>query len=71
MGTGLVKVQRRQELLRTGYPLLVRGLANLCVMVADTPNGMTVRFVTLEQGSYGVDADRPDRAVVQRTIVSA
>ena len=27
----------RQELLRTGYPLLVRGLANFCVMVADTP----------------------------------
>jgi ribulose-5-phosphate 4-epimerase/fuculose-1-phosphate aldolase len=58
----------RQELLRTGYPLLVRGLANLCVMVADTPRGLTVRFVTLEQGSYGVDADRPDAVVVQRAF---
>jgi ribulose-5-phosphate 4-epimerase/fuculose-1-phosphate aldolase len=55
-------------LLRTGYPLLVRGLANLCVMVADTPSGLTVRFVTLEQGSYGVDADRPDAVVVQRAF---
>jgi ribulose-5-phosphate 4-epimerase/fuculose-1-phosphate aldolase len=58
----------RQELLRTGYPLLVRGLANLCVLVADTPRGLTVRFVTLEQGSYGVDADRPDAVVVQRAF---
>jgi ribulose-5-phosphate 4-epimerase/fuculose-1-phosphate aldolase len=58
----------RQKLLRTGYPLLVRGLANLCVMVADTPSGLTVRFVTLEQGSYGVDADRPDAVVVQRAF---
>jgi ribulose-5-phosphate 4-epimerase/fuculose-1-phosphate aldolase len=58
----------RQKLLRTGYPLLVRGLANLCVMVADTPRGLAVRFVTLEQGSYGVDADRPDAVVVQRAF---
>jgi ribulose-5-phosphate 4-epimerase/fuculose-1-phosphate aldolase len=58
----------RQKLLRTGYPLLVRGLANLCVLVADTPRGLTVRFVTLEQGSYGVDADRPDAVVVQRAF---
>ena len=42
------------DLLRTGYPLLVRGLANLCVMVSDTPDGLAVRFVTLEQGSNGV-----------------
>ncbi len=44
----------REELLRTGYPLLVRALANLCVMVADTNDGLLVRFVTLEQGTYGV-----------------
>src|SRR5262245_32166580 len=44
----------RTELLRTGYPLLVRALANLCMMVVDTKDGLLVRFVTLEQGSYGV-----------------
>ncbi len=44
----------RIELLRVGYPLLVRALANLCVMVSDTADGLVVRFVTLEQGVYGV-----------------
>ena len=44
----------RDELLTTGYPLLVRALANLCVMVSETPTGMCVRFVTLEQGTYHV-----------------
>jgi hypothetical protein len=44
----------RVELLRVGYPLLVRALANLCVMVSDGADGLVVRFVTLEQGVYGV-----------------
>jgi hypothetical protein len=44
----------RVELLRIGYPLLVRALANLCVMVSDSADGLVVRFVTLEQGVYGV-----------------
>ncbi|MDQ1455917.1 MAG: hypothetical protein QOH28_1537, partial [Actinomycetota bacterium] len=44
----------RVELLRIGYPLLVRALANLCVMVSDSAEGLVVRFVTLEQGVYGV-----------------
>ncbi len=42
------------ELRRTGYPFLVRCLANLSVLVSDTPDGLAVRFVTLEQGTYGV-----------------
>jgi ribulose-5-phosphate 4-epimerase/fuculose-1-phosphate aldolase len=50
----------RVELLRVGYPLLVRGLANLCVMVSDGPDGLLVRFVTLEQGVYGVGPGLPD-----------
>src|SRR5262249_23572221 len=29
-----------EEQLRTGYPLLVRGLANLCIMLAETPGGL-------------------------------
>jgi ribulose-5-phosphate 4-epimerase/fuculose-1-phosphate aldolase len=41
-------------LRRTGYPFLVRCLANLSVLVTDTPDGLAVRFVTLEQGTYGV-----------------
>ena len=42
------------DLLRTGYPLLVRALANVAIVVSDTPTGLAVRFVTLEQGTYGV-----------------
>jgi len=54
-------------LLRVGYPLLVRALANMCVLVSDTPDGLAVRFVTLEQGTYGVgpgfgDADLCEQA---------
>ena len=43
------------DLLRTGYPLLVRGLANLAVLVSDGPDGPVASFVTLEQGTYRVD----------------
>jgi hypothetical protein len=50
----------RVELLRVGYPILVRALANLCVMVTDTTDGLVVRFVTLEQGVYGVGAGLAD-----------
>jgi ribulose-5-phosphate 4-epimerase/fuculose-1-phosphate aldolase len=42
------------DLLRTGYPVLVRALANLCVLVSDTDDGLVVQFVTLEQGRYSV-----------------
>ncbi|MCU1430251.1 MAG: class aldolase/adducin family protein [Actinomycetia bacterium] len=40
--------------LRTGYPILVRALANLCVLVSSTSDGLAVQFVTLEQGRYTV-----------------
>ncbi len=43
------------DMLRTGYPLLVRGLANLCVMVSPDAGGSLAQFVTLEQGTYSVD----------------
>jgi ribulose-5-phosphate 4-epimerase/fuculose-1-phosphate aldolase len=52
------------ELLRTGYPLLVRCLANLCVLVSNTDDGLAVRFVTLEQGTYGVGPGLDDNALV-------
>lgn len=44
------------DLLRTGYPVLVRALANLAVLVSPTEAGPEARFVTLEQGTYGVAA---------------
>jgi len=50
------------DLLRTGYPLLVRGLSNLAVMLSETPTGPRCSFVTLEQGTYTVDHADDDRA---------
>jgi ribulose-5-phosphate 4-epimerase/fuculose-1-phosphate aldolase len=56
------------DILRAGYPLLVRGLANLCVMVSDTPDGLAVRFVTLEQGTYGVGPGLSDAELLERVF---
>ena len=55
-------------LLRVGYPLLVQALANLCVLVTDTPTGLGVRFVTLEQGTYGVGPGLDDAEVCARAF---
>lgn len=58
------------DLLRTGYPLLVRGLANLAVLLSPGPNGPVASFVTLEQGTYTVehhgDDDKFFAAVIER-----
>jgi ribulose-5-phosphate 4-epimerase/fuculose-1-phosphate aldolase len=51
-------------LRRTGYPFLVRCLANLSVLVSDTEQGLAVRFVTLEQGTYGVGPGLSDDELV-------
>jgi ribulose-5-phosphate 4-epimerase/fuculose-1-phosphate aldolase len=51
---------RPTDVLRTGYPLLVRGLANLAVIVSDGPEGPAAHFVTLEQGTYAVEHDGDD-----------
>ncbi len=48
------------DMLRTGYPLLVRGLANLCVMVSPSGSGSIAQFVTLEQGTYAIDTGTDD-----------
>jgi ribulose-5-phosphate 4-epimerase/fuculose-1-phosphate aldolase len=51
------------DMLRTGYPLLVRGLANLCVMVSpDGERGGVAQFVTLEQGTYTLGTNGNDDA---------
>lgn len=43
-----------EDVLRAGYPLLVRSLANLCVYLVRHPEGIHTFFVTLEQGYYAV-----------------
>ncbi len=48
------------DMLRTGYPLLVRGLANLTIMVSPTAAGSIAQFVTLEQGTYAIDTGTDD-----------
>jgi ribulose-5-phosphate 4-epimerase/fuculose-1-phosphate aldolase len=58
------------DVLRTGYPLLVRGLANLCVMVSPTADGSIAQFVTLEQGMYSLDTDGGDDEFFFKTVFS-
>ena len=53
--------ERPDHLLRAGYPLLVRALANLAVVVSDDPTGRRAEFVTLEQGTYTVQHAGSDR----------
>jgi ribulose-5-phosphate 4-epimerase/fuculose-1-phosphate aldolase len=64
------------DMLRTGYPLLVRGLANLCVMLSpdarqhdrdrrrdgglDGLAAAVAQFVTLEQGTYTIGTNGSD-----------
>jgi ribulose-5-phosphate 4-epimerase/fuculose-1-phosphate aldolase len=52
---------RPADVLRTGYPLLVRSLANLSVMVSGAGNERRADFVTLEQGTYGLQHAGSDR----------
>jgi hypothetical protein len=54
--------QPPEDLLRTGYPVLVRGLANLAVLVSDTGSERAAHFVTLEQGTYTVRRSGSDDA---------
>jgi ribulose-5-phosphate 4-epimerase/fuculose-1-phosphate aldolase len=42
------------DVLRAGYPVLVRALANVAVLLSDGPDGRAAHFVTLEQGTYTV-----------------
>jgi ribulose-5-phosphate 4-epimerase/fuculose-1-phosphate aldolase len=56
--------------LRTGYPILVRGLANLCVMLSPTAQGAIASFVTLEQGTYGIQTDGADDELFFKSVYS-
>jgi ribulose-5-phosphate 4-epimerase/fuculose-1-phosphate aldolase len=58
------------DMLRTGYPLLVRGLANLCVMVSPSGEGSLAQFVTLEQGTYAIDTGTDDDQQFFKSVFS-
>jgi ribulose-5-phosphate 4-epimerase/fuculose-1-phosphate aldolase len=58
------------DILRTGYPLLVRGLANLCVMVSPSGSGSIAQFVTLEQGTYAIDTAGDDDQFFFKSVFS-
>ena len=58
------------DILRTGYPLLVRGLANLCVMVSPSGSGSIAQFVTLEQGTYAIDTGGDDDQFFFKSVFS-
>jgi ribulose-5-phosphate 4-epimerase/fuculose-1-phosphate aldolase len=58
------------DMLRTGYPLLVRGLANLCVMVSPSGSGSIAQFVTLEQGTYAIDTGADDDQFFFKSVFS-
>ncbi len=58
------------DMLRTGYPLLVRGLANLCVMVSPSGDGSIAQFVTLEQGTYAIDTGTNDDQYFFKSVFS-
>ena len=50
------------DVLRAGYPVLVRALANVAVLLSDGADGRAVHFVTLEQGTYSArERDHPDQ----------
>jgi ribulose-5-phosphate 4-epimerase/fuculose-1-phosphate aldolase len=42
------------DIVRVGYPLLVRALSNLVMLLVHTPRGIEANFLTLEQGHYRV-----------------
>ncbi len=53
----VLDAQPPQDVLRAGYPLLVRSLANLCVYLVRHPEDVRTYFVTLEQGYYPVHGE--------------
>lgn len=53
--TAIVELEQEPEnYLRTGYPYLVRALANLAILLVHGNNGIEAHFMTLEQGHYVV-----------------
>lgn len=54
--------RRPDDVLREGYPLLVRALSNLLVYIVQSKQGPQVHFVTLEQGCYNIPYDGDEDA---------
>lgn len=53
--TAIVELDHEPEnYLRTGYPYLVRALANLVILLVHGEKGIEAHFMTLEQGHYVV-----------------
>ncbi|MCL6626833.1 class II aldolase/adducin family protein [Alicyclobacillus shizuokensis] len=46
--------ERPESILRAGYPILVRSLSNLLILLVNAPDDFDTYFVTLEQGFYRV-----------------
>ncbi|MBI3979244.1 MAG: class II aldolase/adducin family protein [Chloroflexi bacterium] len=54
--------QRPENVLKEGYPLLVRALSNLLVYIFQSQQGPQVHFVTMEQGCYKIPYDGDEEA---------
>jgi ribulose-5-phosphate 4-epimerase/fuculose-1-phosphate aldolase len=46
--------QHPEDILKTGYPVLVRSLSNLLIYMVHTGESLDTYFVTLEQGCYRI-----------------
>jgi len=44
-----------EDIIRAGYPVLVRALSNLGIYLVPTPGRLIAHFLTMEQGHYVVD----------------
>ncbi|MEX2356112.1 MAG: class II aldolase/adducin family protein [Thermaerobacterales bacterium] len=52
---GIVEgTEASDDILRAGYPMLVRSLSNLVIYLAPSEHGVDTHFITLEQGAYAV-----------------
>lgn len=52
--------ERPDQVLASGYPLLIRSLSNLLLYVVNDGHRVEPHFITLEQGAYSVSADLPE-----------
>ncbi|HLS88567.1 MAG TPA: class II aldolase/adducin family protein [Sphingobacteriaceae bacterium] len=67
---GVVAVpQVPEDVLRAGYPLLVRSLSNLLLYVSGSSGDPRFHFITLEQGAYPVEYRPEDKDAFFRTLI--
>ena len=58
------------DLLRTGYPILVRGLANLAVLLSDGPDHPIASFVTLSDKFFAAVCERIEPLASSRLVIA-